>query len=205
MRPESDLVVSLPSEGETQCQDRPVPEVRWPESERVKLMCPEKQDASTHVPARRGAWQLLLTSDQFHWCRNPVFQLVCGAVILFLSFQVLFLLESLSPWSSRQALIRPSKAFEQPNPLLLILHSNLASSTALLPFPSSPSSLPPIRLLVGFKESLFSRKPLEPKPCLSSSSQGVSVTISIWSTKGTCIFLSSCCGELQFLVWAALI
>ncbi|CBI37343.3 unnamed protein product, partial [Vitis vinifera] len=93
----NDLVVLLPSEGETQCQDRPVPEVRRPEAERVKLMRPEKQDASTHVPACRGAWQLLLTFDQFHWRRNPFFQLVCSAVILFLSFQVLFLWESLSP------------------------------------------------------------------------------------------------------------
>ena len=33
----SDLVVSLPSEGEARCQDQPVPEVRRPEAERMKL------------------------------------------------------------------------------------------------------------------------------------------------------------------------
>ena len=37
----SDLVVSLPSEGEARCQDRPVPEVRQPEAERVKLTRPD--------------------------------------------------------------------------------------------------------------------------------------------------------------------
>ena len=36
-RNKSDLVVSLPSEGEARCHDLPVPEVRRPEVERVKL------------------------------------------------------------------------------------------------------------------------------------------------------------------------
>ena len=41
-RNKSDLVVSLPLEGEARCQDRPVPKVRRPEDERVKLTRLEK-------------------------------------------------------------------------------------------------------------------------------------------------------------------
>ena len=90
-RNKSDLVVSLPTEGKARCQDRPIPKVWRSEAERVKLTHPEKQDASTHASARGGAWQLLFTSDQFHWHRNPVFRPVCGAVISFLDCEILFL------------------------------------------------------------------------------------------------------------------
>ena len=75
--------MSLPLEGKARCQDRPVLEVQRLKAKRVKLMRSDKQDASTHALARGRAWQLLLTSDQFHWRRSPVFRPVCGAVISF--------------------------------------------------------------------------------------------------------------------------
>ena len=52
--------MSLPSKGEVRCQDRPVPEVRRPEAERVKLMRPDWE--AGRVNSRTGAWRSVAAS-----------------------------------------------------------------------------------------------------------------------------------------------
>ena len=88
-RNKSDLVVSLPLEGEARCHDQPLPEVRRPEVERVKLT-PLDWEAGL-INSRTSTWRSVAASFDLRPVPLASQSRFPARVISFLDYEILFL------------------------------------------------------------------------------------------------------------------